>query len=263
MRRRVGRLAEIDVAAVVGVVGLEPLAGQQVLGVPVAPGLAHRARVRAVDGADAVLVGDQAVGEPVRVLVPDRRGVVAEVVELRQRVEVLEQVELHRRRLAVGRRVHVRVVGVVAVRAALGVGVAPSNDCSSSGSSFWKLPDALSNPIVPPARWSWNLLTMKKASVADCLRLVCQLVRSPTGSHPQTWVGRQRGAPLTVNGVKSNRKSPLVGVTSSEACATLSSLTSDHVCAFGPVRLVAVAGSQPGVVSGWMRVGVPPCGAPM
>src|SRR4051812_30216151 len=138
---------------------------------------------------------------------------------------------------------------------------APSNDWFCSGSSSWKLPDALSKPIGAPARWSWNLLTMKKASVADCLRLVCQLERSPTGSHPQMWVGRQRGAPLTVNGVNAKLKSPLWGVTSSVVYARLSSLTSDHVCAFGPVRFVAVAGSHPGLVRSWVR-SVPPCGAP-
>ena len=138
---------------------------------------------------------------------------------------------------------------------------APSNDWLSSGSSPWKLPDAASKPIGAAARWSWNLLTRKKACVADCLRLVCQLERSPTGSQPQMCVGRQRGAPLTVNGVNAKLKSPLSGVTSSVGCATLSSLMSDHVCAFGPVRLVAVEGSQPGVVRSWSR-SVPPSGAP-
>ena len=113
VRLRVRRLAEVDVAADVGVVGLEPLTGQQVLGVPVAPRLAHRAGVRGVERADAVAVDDEAVRQAVRVLVPDRRGVVAEIVELREPVQVLEQVQLHRRRLAVGRRVHVRVVDVV------------------------------------------------------------------------------------------------------------------------------------------------------
>ena len=92
---------------------------------------------------------------------------------------------------------------------------APSNDWFSSGSSPWKLPDAASKPIGAAARWSWNLLTRKKAWVADCLRLICQLERSPTGSQPQMWFGRQRGAPLTVNGVNAKLKSPLSGVTSS------------------------------------------------
>ena len=84
--------------------------------------------------------------------------------------------------------------------------------------------------------------------MADCLRLICQLDRSPTGSQPQMWFGRQRGAPLTVNGVNAKLKSPLSGVTSSPGSAMLSSSMSDQVWAFGPVRLVAVAGSQPGVV---------------
>jgi hypothetical protein len=76
--------------------------------------------------------------------VPDRRGVVAEVVELRQRVEVLEQVQLHRRRLAVGRRVHVRVVDVVDVRAAVAGGVARRrSDVRQHLSSSSKLPDAV------------------------------------------------------------------------------------------------------------------------
>ena len=83
-RDGVGGLAEVDLAGEVGRVGLEPLADQQVLGVPVAPRLAHRAGVRVVERADAVLVDDEAVGEAVRVLVPDRRRVVAVVVEERR-----------------------------------------------------------------------------------------------------------------------------------------------------------------------------------
>ena len=65
-----------------------------------------------------------------------------------------------------------------------------------------------------------------------------------TGSQPQMWFGRQRGAPLTVNGVNANLKSgvPPSGVTSSSGSATLSSSMSDHVCAFGPVRLVGRRG---------------------
>jgi hypothetical protein len=33
---------------------------------------------------------------------------------------------------------------------------APSNDWFRSGSSSWKLPDAVSKPIGALARWSWN-----------------------------------------------------------------------------------------------------------
>ena len=60
---------------------------QEVERVPVAPRLAHGAGVRGRQGARAVVVGDETVGEAVRVLVPDRAGVVA-AVDVAEREDV-------------------------------------------------------------------------------------------------------------------------------------------------------------------------------
>ena len=217
-----------------------------------------------VERADAVLVDHEAVGEAVGVLVPDRRGVVAVVVELRQLVQVLEQIQLQRRRLAVGRRVHVRVVDVVDVRPAVagGVGaverlrqhrvlaleVAGRGGRSRSG---------------PEARWSWNLLTRKKASVAALLAVesASSSGRS-TGSHAQMWCGVQRGGRRRSNGVNVELEVAALGRD------LLRRLGDVVVVDVGPgVRVRAgqvgraVAGSQPGVVRSWLR-SVPPSGAP-
>ena len=139
---------------------------------------------------------------------------------------------------------------------------APSSEFVSTLSSSSKLPDASVKPIGPEARWSWYLLTRKKASVALCLRLSCQLERSFAGSHVQTCCGVQRaGGSGLSNGVKSNWKSPFSGVTSSSVWALLSSLTSVQVWVAGPSSLLAPSGNQPGVVRSWLR-SVPPSGAP-
>ena len=75
---------------------------------PIAPACAVFKR------ADAVGVDDEPVREPVRVLVVEHRRVAAAGDGAEGRPP---QVHLHDRRLALGRREHVRVVGVVAVRA--------------------------------------------------------------------------------------------------------------------------------------------------
>ena len=113
--------------AVGGRVDLQFLAVQQIERIPVAQALAERRAVRARQRTRAVSVRYQPVAQPVRVLVPDGRRVVAAVDvaqaerdRRRRRGVGLEQVQLHPRRLAVGRRRHIGVVEVVVVRAAAG-----------------------------------------------------------------------------------------------------------------------------------------------
>ena len=91
--------------------------------------LAHRAGLHVAEGRGPGRVDDQPVGQAVGVLVVDGVGLVADVGR-RERVAVgvrrarlVLQVHLHRRRLAVGRGVHVGVVDVVAVgQPVVGVG---------------------------------------------------------------------------------------------------------------------------------------------
>ena len=62
-----------------GRVGLEARGRQVVLGVEVAPRLAHGARLGAIEGPETGGIGDQPVGQPVRVLVVDDVRVVSAV----------------------------------------------------------------------------------------------------------------------------------------------------------------------------------------
>ena len=116
VRGLVDVVPDVDLARRRGV-GHQVVAHEQVHRVPVAPALPHRARLRARQRAGPVVVHDQAVGQPVRVLVPDDRGRVAPVDGAERR---LEQVQLHRRLPALGQRQHVGVVDVGGVGAAVG-----------------------------------------------------------------------------------------------------------------------------------------------
>ena len=119
-------LAHHDVAHGAGV-RLVALLVQEVLRVPVAPGLTHRTGLLVVEAAVAVGVDHQTVREPVRVFVIHDLGVVP-AVRGRDPAEpegrhLAEQVHLHRRGEPVGRRRHVRVVDVVQVgQPVIGVG---------------------------------------------------------------------------------------------------------------------------------------------
>ncbi len=113
-----GDVVALEYVCHAGVVGHEALADEEVLGVPVAPRLAHRAGLDVAERRVAVGVDDEPVREAVRVLVVDDASLVA-AVHLEERVgreRPVEQVHLRPRREAVGRRVEVRVVDVVAVR---------------------------------------------------------------------------------------------------------------------------------------------------
>ena len=122
----VGVQAQEHVAVGARVVRLQAVPDEEVLRVPVAPGLAHRARLRRVERAEALVVDHEPVREAVRVLVVEDVGAVvavdgAERHEARQ--QRLEQVHLHDRRRPVGRRAHVRVVDVVGIGPAVPAGV--------------------------------------------------------------------------------------------------------------------------------------------
>ena len=113
-------LADAEFAVGLGVLH-EPLLGQEVHRVPVAPGLTHRTGLDVAERGDAVGVDDESVGQAVGVLVVDDVRLVAGVageerVLVRERGPgLVEQVHLHARRDAVRRCAHVGVVDVVAV----------------------------------------------------------------------------------------------------------------------------------------------------
>ncbi len=105
-------------------VGQQALRVEQVERVPVAPALREGVALRAGDGGEATAVAaDQPVGEAVRVLVVEDRGIVGavDVAHLRAGAErqVGEQGELQAAGRAIGQRGHARVVGVVGVREAV------------------------------------------------------------------------------------------------------------------------------------------------
>ena len=118
-------LEQVEVGLALAV-DLETVADQAVGGVPVAPGLTHRAALDRAERGVARDVDHQSVGQAVGVLVVDRPGLVAGVGG-RERVPVrvggaglVLQVHLHRRWGAVGRGVHVGVVDVIGVGQAVG-----------------------------------------------------------------------------------------------------------------------------------------------
>ena len=110
--------------------------------VPVAPALAHRARLLRVQRGDAVGCRDQSVGQPVCELVVDGLGLVARVAgrDVRRPRRRALQVHLHHAGLPVDRRREVRVVDVAAVGEPVR-GVGPVEEVSLDGVAPEPQPD--------------------------------------------------------------------------------------------------------------------------
>src|SRR5258706_622547 len=103
-------------------IGLEALLLEEVVGVPITPGLAHRACLNTAQGGEAVLVDYQAVGEAMRVLVVNDPRFVRPVRRDERVTGIareMPEIHLHAGAEAVGGRRHVRIVDVAAVWHAL------------------------------------------------------------------------------------------------------------------------------------------------
>ena len=158
--------------------------------IPVAPRLAHRAGLRRCRASAAVGVDDEPVREAVRVLVVDDVAsspplTVRERVRRRRRAGIVEEVHLHPRRHAVGRR----DMFALSVWSGPGVRTAPIDGSRRRPAPALQRVASPSNvaggvvkPIGAAARWSWKLLTKKKTCMAFCLRFVSHEGGEPSPS---------------------------------------------------------------------------------